>query len=909
MAKIELTLFNGIEVKNKPKIAYSKTNDDEFIFTNIKVNTLSEAFLIMVSQFTLSQPLDIREPIKMKRNNEVLESFKYKKLKNIIIDLDEIATKENYLSIIEYFDNKKYSCILGKSRSWNGEDIFNMKGIIRTHIENKPEIIKGVLMTLQSELKELCKVDLSTQSTCSYQAPSHSKMIVYHKETGLTITDNNIHIDNVKHQTNDYDNSLHYSTGIIDECIKTFSSLGYTPVRDSMQSDGAINFQHPIEKKSIGSFFWFSSQPMVMNHPNKDRTISIFNIVKDTDIGKKWLKKKTKEEQRHQLIKDNSSKYSEYQCYNERYLDFTDKSKINILDNFINSETNEILKIKSAMGTAKSAGIELCINKAHEKNLKVILISNRVSVAKDFTQKYNMMWYKDPDAWKQNQSLVVQFDSLHRFDIEKFDIVILDEYISLLFHHKGNLTNNANINIVKFKIFMEKKKVLIADAFLTGFEDIFFPNRTIRMIDNNYRDNIKLFEHKNKNNFTSKIITESLQLKGTDKKISCSFTSNNIMKAVNHELKTKGIKVIMLNAETPEYTRDIIYTRFEEFHHSAYDVILYSPTLTVGVSNLNDIDVHFHYDSGMSTDVVSSLQMIKRSRNLKEIHYFLEERQFYYDTDTRSINSIAETNINNFYNNKDTTLLIDIDYNTGKLKLTPLAKYVNKIEAFYNITKNNHANAFKVLLEHQVQNTPEIIDDEVVVFDLKETIKNIKEKEKQDKIKVLSDWENKDFNSIDIERLRTKTIELSQDEKMELMIGEIKDRFTDTMTNEELLYIAEQEIETDFKYLSYISKLRTARKAFASRDYAKYLLSQVISSDISSLQNKAWVNFLEYISLLSTVTKLKKSYSENEIKVMDEHFQIGTKFKKFIKTIGYTKKKGDARYRQDEKIFEFSKKI
>ena len=36
---------------------------------------------------------------------------------------------------------------------------------------------------------------------------------------------------------------------------------------------------------------------------------------------------------------------------------------------------------------------------------------------------------------------------------------------------------------------------------------------------------------------------------------------------------------------------------------NSYDIILYSPTLTVGVSNLNDVDLHFHYDSGMSTDV------------------------------------------------------------------------------------------------------------------------------------------------------------------------------------------------------------------------------------------------------------------------------------------------------------------
>ena len=918
MAKIQLTLFNAKESNTKAKVAVSKYKDESFTFVTVEFPSLATAYQYITNEFVLSQPLNlnINEPTSLVRDKVSLTPYKYPRLKNIILDLDKIHTVEDYEDTIEYFKNKKYSCILGKSRSWNGKDVFNMKGIIRIDIENEEEVIEAVLTQLQVELGDKCKIDQSMKQVASYQAPTHSKMMVYTHENGKKLTSEDIYIKDVKEILNKAKKNkerevldITYNNEIIDECIKIFYSMGYTPIRGSLQEDGAINFQHPIEKKSIGSFFWFSSQPMVMNHPNKSRTISIFNVIKDTPIGKKWLKKKTKLEQKRQLIKDNTHKYLEYKCYDERYLDFSDESKIQIIDNFINSEENEVLKIKSPMGTAKSNGIKLCIDKAHEKGLKVILISNRVSVAMDFTKKYNMMWYKDPDSWKQDQSMIVQFDSLHKFDIEKYDIVILDEFVSLLFHHKGNLTNNANINIVKFKIFMEKKKVLVADAFLTGFEDIFFRNRKIRMIDNNYRDDIKLIKYSNKEHFASALVTKALELKKNNKKMSCSFTSNNVMKAIYHELKIRNIKVIMLNAETPEYTKNIIYKQFELQEHNAYDVILYSPTLTVGVSNLNNIDDHFHFDSGMSIDVNGSLQMIKRSRRAKTIHYFLEERQFYYDTDIKSINSTAETNINTFYNNKDSTLLIDIDYNTGKLKLTELGKYVNKIEAFSNITKNNHANAFDVLLEHQVSNKPIINDDIEVIFNLKETIKTIKEKEKQDKLKVLSDWENKDFSSIDIERLRTKAIELTKDEKMELLCAEIQEKFSNKLEDEELLYIAKQQIDTNFKYMGYISKLRIARKAFASRDYAKYLLSQTISSDISSLQNKSWINFLEYISLLSSVTKLKKSYSENDIKVMDDHFQVGRKFKKFLKIIGYKKKKGDARYRQDEKIFEFSKKI
>ena len=906
MADIILTLMNGVENPNKPKHIISKYDDDTFIFANQTAPDLRSMFMIMTNQFVLSQPLNIPEPMRMHRRTSSLEPYAFKKIKNIVLDLDRIETKEDYFETIEYFKNKDYSCILGKSRSWNGVDNFNMKGIIRVSFENNQDVIKTALTQLQIELGSRCKVDLSVGVITSYQAPSNSKQIVYYNENGKKFTDKNVHIESVKKTIgNNYAEALTFSNDVIDECISIFSSLGYTPVKDSMNANGAINFRHPSEVKSPGGFFWFSTQPLVMNHPNKDRTISIFNLLKETEVGKQWLKDKTKEEQKHQLMKDEIS-YKKILTVNERYLDFQKDNKLEMIKKFISSE-KDVLKIKSAMGTAKSNGIAEAIKEAHKQGLKVILISNRVSVAQDFAEKYNMMWYKDTDAWKQDQSLVVQFDSLHRFDIQKFDVVILDEYISLLFHHRSNLTNNSNINIVKFKILMESKKVLVADAFLTGFENIFFENRNVSLIENKYRDNISLYEYTYKETFVEKIISEARGLKD-GKKISASFTSNNIMKAVNHKLKKAGVKVIMLNADTPKYTRDLIYNRFKEFHHKAYDVILYSPTLTVGVSNLNDIDKHFHYDSGMSADVISSLQMIKRSRNAKEIHFFLEERQFYCDTDVDSINSAAESNINIFYNNKNATLLIDVDYNTGKLKLTELGKYINKIEAFYNITKNNHANAFRILLSHQFSFDKGIllIDDEEN-SDIKEVIKELKEKEKEDKLKVLQEWEDKDFSHSDIEILRNKTIELTQKEKIELLMGEISDKFSENLDIDELKFLAKKQIETNFKYIGMISKYRIAKKAFASRDYSLYLLSQTISSDISSLQNKAYINFLEYLSLISSTSKLKKRYSKNEIQIVDEHYGKGPKFLKFLKSIGYLK--GEAKWYIDEDIVYYSKKI
>jgi len=198
MADIILTLLNGIENPKKAKHIISKYDDDTFIFANQTAPDLRSMFMIMTNQFVLSQPLNIPEPMRMHRRISSLEPYAFKKIKNIVLDLDKIETQEDYFETIEYFKNKDYSCILGKSRSWNGADNFNMKGIMRVSFENNQDIIKTALTQLQIELGSRCKVDLSVGVITSYQAPSNSKQIVYYNENGKKFTDKNVHIESVK---------------------------------------------------------------------------------------------------------------------------------------------------------------------------------------------------------------------------------------------------------------------------------------------------------------------------------------------------------------------------------------------------------------------------------------------------------------------------------------------------------------------------------------------------------------------------------------------------------------------------------------------------------------------------------------------------------------------------------------
>ncbi len=892
---VKITLFNG---EGNGKRPHSPYKDGGFLFISKTVPSLRDAFLFMVQHFTLSKPLDIDAPIKSLRRMSALKEYVPDKIFNIAIDLDEIHTKENYLETIDFFKRNNYSIILGKSKGWNGKTKFTLKGIMRVNLTNREEEIKNALSLLQSELGDICKIDLSVANIVSLQAPSKSDFIVHYQEKGNILSDSNIYIKDVEQTLTQ--NFISYDNNVIDECIKIFTKLGYSPVNNYINDNGSINFRHPSEVKSKGGFFWFSSNPLAMNHNNKDKSISIFHLLKETEVGKDWLKHKTKEEQKNQLIKPMASQnYKKFLYINERYLDFSDTEKSKMIDEFLEDETG-VFKIKSAMGSAKSVGIKLCIEKAHKRNEKVIIVSNRVSVAEDFAEKYNLMIYKNPESIYSQDSIVVQYDSLHKYNLSNYEVVIFDEFVSLLLHHRASLTDNANINAVKFKILMNKKKVLIADAFLTGYEDSFFKDRNIYAILNEYKDNINLLEYKNKEFFISTLISESTKLKKGEH-ISASFTSLNIMRVVETELKDRGVRVISLSSDTSQITREIIYDKFKEKTHNAFDVILFTPTLTVGVSNLNNISKHFHYDSGMSTDVISSLQMIKRSRNTKEIHYYLEERQMYFDTDINTINAAAERNINTFYNKKDKTLLIDICYDTGNLKLTPLAKYINEIEVLYNILANNHANAFRLLLEYQFENNPEIVEFQDESFNLRDKIKKVKDKIKAETIRILEEYSDIIWSPGDLDILNNKIIELNESEKAIVLFGELEKKFSKDLPRKDLTTLAELEVTSDFKFLSKLKKYNTVLKSFNNNDYAKYILSKAISNDIGSLQNKSQIQFLEY-TLSLDIKNLRKWYSKNDLK---KHNEGAKKFEKFLKGIGYCWR--DSKLIEDTNIKKYTK--
>jgi hypothetical protein len=269
-----------------------------------------------------------------------------------------------------------------------------------------------------------------------------------------------------------------------------------------------------------------------------------------------------------------------------------------------------------------------------------------------------------------------------------------------------------------------------------------------------------------------------------------------------------------------------------------------------------------------------------------------------------SLNVNAQRNISKYYNNKDKTLLVDIDYETGNLVLTDLAKYINKIEVFYNILANNHANAFRLLLDYQFKDNPNLINKKAKNFNIKEKTENIKNKIREDNIKLLEEYSSLEWTEEELNYLRRKISEKTPEEQAKLIMGDIQSKFKKEIPKKKLLELAKIEIETNNKFIQNVYNTKLVMQSNSS-EYSKYELSKAISTDISTLQNKTHINFLE--SLLKFDDNiLATAYSKNDIRRINSEIYDGKrKFLKFIQNMGYEYNTKTKKYEADVRVFSY----
>lgn len=694
----KITIFHA--KKTSTKKPWSPFDDNTFIFETYESTSNLQMYSVMVNHFILNIPINIKKPTRTFRRKVNLEHFYENRVSYIILDIDKVKSEFDKQKILDYF--KDFKCILGESKSYNGIDNFNMKGILfiePTEIEN----IKNIVKLFHIDLHAYCELDEASARKATYNAPILRNNVYLNNEDGIkfkyTKKEAIEHINEVKSEyigdgvKIDINELKNIDADSIEKlCLKVFQTMGYIAIKNN--TNGSISFKHPSEVKSQGGYFWFSTSPYTMNHNNSLKTVNIFDTIRNLPVAKELMKQDINYDDEFLNFNTDTSVVT----VNEKYLKITDKIQ-NKIDDFLNNK-NGLLSIRSPMGTGKSTIIKNIIEECHELDMKVLIITNRISVAQDFSKKYNLKLYNQ-DEYDYGDSLVCQFDSLWKYNIKFFDIVIMDEFISLMLHSRSNL-NNSSSNIAKF-FGCFNKKMVIADAFLTGYENFLLNNKTsnIHLIDNIYRDPTQLYDYVNYNSFV-----DSLVYHGEKHKITVSATSLSFIHSLQLLLTKKGKKVVTLTAETPTSTKELIYKLFEEEEHDKWDVLIFSPTLTVGVSNLNNVNYHFHYDSSMSTDCISSIQMIKRTRKAKEIHMFVKEKVNYLKTKYNDIRDEYMGNIGKYI--EQNYLFTHDQY--GESKLSDNGKKAIKIDTFKNILEFDHKKAMTWLFKYHFFKEPRIVD-------------------------------------------------------------------------------------------------------------------------------------------------------------------------------------------------------
>lgn len=122
-----ITVFNA--QKSTSKAPISPYGDNTFVFETYKAETNLSMYSVMVSHYILNIPLaKLEKPVRTFRRKTNLEPFYESCVTYFILDIDKVKSEFDKQEILNYF--KDFKCILGESKSYNGFDNFNMKGIL-----------------------------------------------------------------------------------------------------------------------------------------------------------------------------------------------------------------------------------------------------------------------------------------------------------------------------------------------------------------------------------------------------------------------------------------------------------------------------------------------------------------------------------------------------------------------------------------------------------------------------------------------------------------------------------------------------------------------------------------------------------------------------------------------------------
>jgi len=681
--------------KTTHKIPVSPSGDNQFIFETKKIDNILDVYNHLTSHFILNIPLT--RNVKTRRRKKDLKDYFVQKLEYIIIDIDHIKSISDRELCVKFFRDNNYNCILGESRNE-----LNLKGVLEVDCNIKEA--KAIVKEINEKINGYGDFDYAVIGQGTYQAPTLKHNIFYKNLEGKKYPTPQIKNITQEHQ------EINIPQNIQELCTNKFKEQGFV-FHEVVENFFIVS--HYSEKNSPRGFRWYPDNPFMIHHWNTQRNVNIWEDIIKTKEYKDFKRKEGIQQIKGILKKVPANEYTRYLNPNK-----------NIVQHFLDEK--QLLKVQSPMGTGKSAIIEEVLRQCNKKGIRVLFITNRISLADDISKKYPGIKHYlgtelEENEYGEGDSLVVQLDSLHKFSTKYFDLVILDEFSTTM---QKMLDLSKHAKKITTQIFsLKKKKIVALDAILFDEHlELFHSKEKWSEIINGYRDNVELHFYKQKDNFISKLLKTA-----REKPITFSSGSTRILTVTRMMLEENGISCISITSETPQEQKKLIYESFKN-KKPRWQVVMYSPTLTVGISNENNITEHFHYDTGGSMDVLSSLQMTKRTRQAEKIHFFLQERTQYRPTDLLKIQS-------------ELTDYMKQDEDGDTLGISEVGIKLSKVQKTFNILENYHKESFKLLLRFQFNINNKIIKHEEKITPFLNTmIKDSKKVEIDENLSLFNEY-------------------------------------------------------------------------------------------------------------------------------------------------------------------------
>lgn len=655
---MKFTVFDTLS----PEIKFcsSPFGDNTFIFNTIRVESEFDICQILARKFVLCLPLCVDTSIRCSRKAEDLNKLKNKYYDYLVFDFN-CYTKENLNDVLSYL--KAYKCLILESRSYNNIDNFSLRGIIFTEPLNLKSL-KNIHTKLKFDLRNYGDLNDDLTNVNSYVAPTLKSRIILSNLNAecIKVEDSSPKINKLE----SIDFKLKSKTRL-EKCLETFDKLGYKIISSQNTSENSkITTLLRFSLDSDDQYFWYSNTPHMMYHRSKLKWLDISQVVSNINI----------------------KNYIEYKGLEVSEITLESSQDIQNLFNKFLDDKSGVLSLRSYMASGKTGVLKTFFDKLSEKNLRVLIITSRISIARHFSSSFKIPIYLSSDSKISKGSLVCQYDSLYKFKnhIDKFDLFILDEYISLMFHSVENATNNSLNDEIFYKIL--KQKLIISDAFLSDYMIKLLGKRKYYNIINNNRDPIILREVSNIRVFRQEIL--NILNKGF--KVSISVTSRNSLKDLEKFLNTQGFKVLTISSDTDESERHKIIEYLEESGSFDFDALIFTPIINVGISINREIFFHFHYDKSIAVDTISSLQMTRRVRSSRVLFYYIQN---YHIKEPISLDLIE----NEMIKNRPKLVSNNIDFNSRKIdELSSIGKFRCKIKLFMNYLKINPRLSFNTLL-------------------------------------------------------------------------------------------------------------------------------------------------------------------------------------------------------------------